>query len=111
MKKILLLSAFVFISIISFSQTKRIAHRSHSGKDKSFNIAAGTDNFGLPVPDSTKTKIKNKNKNKTKPVKDSLPAMPAKDTLKTVPATSFKQYALQEQLVVGFFRAKKIFNL
>jgi 2-C-methyl-D-erythritol 4-phosphate cytidylyltransferase len=111
MKKILLLSTFVFISIISFSQTKRIAHRSHSGKDNSFNVTAGADNFGLPVPDSIKAKNKNKNKSKTKPVKDSLPAMPVKDTLKTVPANSIKQYALQEQLVVGFFTAKKMFNL
>ena len=114
MKKIFFLAAFLFIALISFSQTKRIAHRSHSGKDNTFSILAGADNFGLPVPDSVKTKNKNKNKNKTKPVKDTLPSMPVKDTIKTVPATSYRNeqfHSMSYDLAVAFLAARKMFDL
>jgi hypothetical protein len=112
MKKILLLGVFLFIAIISFSQTKRIAHRSHSGKDNSFNIAAGMDNFGLPVPDSIKTKNKTNSKNNSSK-KDSLPPLPVKDSLKTIPPTSFynDSHYFQEQLAFALLAARKIFNL
>lgn len=46
--KILIVSFFaLFFSLHCFSQTERIAHRSHSGKNKSFKIT-GKDNWGLP---------------------------------------------------------------
>ncbi|MEP6701309.1 MAG: hypothetical protein ABJA85_08330 [Bacteroidota bacterium] len=45
MKKFLFLFVLVAISTAGFSQTKKIAHRSHSGKNSSFTIA-GIDNFG-----------------------------------------------------------------
>ena len=50
MKKLLLfLSIFAFTFLIQ-SQTKRIAHRSHSGSNATFNMM-GEDNFGNPLPE------------------------------------------------------------
>ena len=46
MKKIFLVTvAMALFSVAGFSQTKKIAHRSHSGKDNTFSIF-GPDNFG-----------------------------------------------------------------
>ncbi len=46
--KILIASFFaLFFSLNCFSQTERIAHRSHSGKNKNFKIT-GKDNWGIP---------------------------------------------------------------
>jgi hypothetical protein len=45
MKGILGIIALLMLSTISFSQTKRIAHRSHSGKNSSFTVK-GIHNFG-----------------------------------------------------------------
>jgi hypothetical protein len=84
MKKALFILVFTMISVIGFSQTQRIAHRSHSGKDLNFIVNSSTDNFGLPVPDSSKSK---KVKAKTIPGKDSLKTLP-KDSLKQTPAHS-----------------------
>ena len=86
MKQVFFLLVFTAISVIGFSQTKRIAHRSHSGKDYSFNISfTGSDNFGLPVPDSNKKKPSLK----TAVKKDTLKtAVPAKDTLKNLPGST-----------------------
>jgi hypothetical protein len=86
MKCIYLLKAFLFISILSFSQTKRIAHRSHSGSDMSFNIASYTDNFGLPVPDSVKKKPVKKRTIKTKVLSKDTTAV--KDSIKQIPLKS-----------------------
>lgn len=45
----ILITSFLalFLSLNCFSQTERIAHRSHSGKNKNFKIT-GKDNWGLP---------------------------------------------------------------
>lgn len=45
MKLLVLIIAVTGISLQGFSQTKRIAHRSHSGNNSTFSIA-GPDNFG-----------------------------------------------------------------
>jgi hypothetical protein len=47
MKPVILLIVSVAFSIACFSQTKRIAHRSHSGSNQSFSLS-GEGNFGLP---------------------------------------------------------------
>lgn len=45
MKKVFLCIILVAVSSAGFSQTKKIAHRSHSGKNNTFSIT-GPDNFG-----------------------------------------------------------------
>ena len=45
MKRILFLLLLAGLSTAGFSQTKKIAHRSHSGSNNSFTLA-GPDNFG-----------------------------------------------------------------
>jgi hypothetical protein len=106
MKPVFLFIVCIALSTACFSQTKRIAHRSHSGSNTSFRLA-GEGNFGLPsesalkrmVEDRKKREAENKRiqdsiakadkkagkmKNK-KPVKDSL-QKPVIDTLQTVPS-------------------------
>ena len=39
---------FLLLSLHSIGQTKRIAHKSHSGKANTFSVF-GNDNFGLPA--------------------------------------------------------------
>ncbi len=46
MRPIFILAALLLISFASFSQTKRIAHRSHSGSDATFSWEQSPDNFG-----------------------------------------------------------------
>lgn len=45
MKRLLLLFVLAGLTTAASSQTKKIAHRSHSGSDNSFTLA-GPDNFG-----------------------------------------------------------------
>jgi hypothetical protein len=45
MKRISILACIVFLSQASDAQTKKIAHRSHSGTNKTFT-AKGESNFG-----------------------------------------------------------------
>ena len=85
MKKAFILLGFTVISLLGFSQTKRIAHRSHSGSDNTFTITSSTDNFGLPVPDSTKKTKKDSLKSKqatkdTTAIKDSIKTPPRSTT-------------------------------
>ncbi len=47
MKKLLVLGILFTLSFNAFSQTKKIAHRSHSGKNSTL-ILTTEDNFGLP---------------------------------------------------------------
>ena len=47
MKKALLLGVLFAVSVNVFCQTKKIAHRSHSGKNNTL-ILTTEDNFGLP---------------------------------------------------------------
>jgi len=54
MKKIILLASIVFAATASFSQTKRIEHRSHSGSNKTFTTK-GDSNFGI-TPEMKKKK-------------------------------------------------------
>ena len=56
MKNVILLVAFIGLSSVGFSQTKKIAHRSHSGKASSFSIN-GADNFGT-TPEMEEAKRK-----------------------------------------------------
>lgn len=78
-KLVFFLFAMIFISLPGFSQTKKIAHKSHSGSTGSFSLS-GMDNFGIihkqprsrEKKDSTK-KIKKDTLHKT-PVK--LPVKP-----------------------------------
>jgi hypothetical protein len=54
MKELLFLTVFVAaFSMSAFSQTARIAHRSHSGKSGVLRIQ-GFDNFGLPDGENAK---------------------------------------------------------
>jgi len=48
MKIFTLLIALLLSSAGSFAQTAKIAHRSHSGSDKTFRIT-GNDNWGIPT--------------------------------------------------------------
>jgi len=98
MKQAFFLLGFLAISLLSFSQTKRIAHRSHSGKDNSFVITDSPDNFGLPVPDSMKKKWTAKDTLKLLPAKDSTKV---KDSLKPAPVKEklkVKEVASRDQL-------------
>ncbi len=56
MKRIFLLFALAGLSTAGFSQTKKIAHRSHSGKNSSFTINS-IDNFGT-TPEMEEAKKK-----------------------------------------------------
>src|SRR6185436_18379312 len=49
--KIIIALIFFIASINLFSQTKRVAHKSHSGRDLTFT-SEGEDNFGI-IPDHT----------------------------------------------------------
>ncbi|MES2589175.1 MAG: hypothetical protein V4622_09350 [Bacteroidota bacterium] len=62
-----LLIVFLFTSFITFSQTKQIAHKSHSGKNQDFITENYNDNFGLNK-DLIKQSEKIKN-NTTKTIK------------------------------------------
>jgi hypothetical protein len=93
MKQACFLLIFVLGSIVSFSQTKRIAHRSHSGKNNTIFFSS-TGNFGLPE-EHKKEKAKKANpkdslqirkakkdsldaelKRRNSPLKDSVPPKP-----------------------------------
>jgi hypothetical protein len=51
MKKIFILSVTsLILNSLSYSQTKQIAHKSHSGSSENFIPEAYTDNFGLYEP-------------------------------------------------------------
>ena len=68
MKNLIALVAFgALFNSAAFSQTKKIAHRSHSGKNTTFKID-GEDNFGLPSNSGNKT-AKDTGAKKTTPVK------------------------------------------
>ncbi len=45
MKRVFLLIVLAAVSSVGFAQTKRIAHRSHSGANRTFSLN-GIDNFG-----------------------------------------------------------------
>lgn len=60
--------AFVVVAAFALSasaQTKKIAHRSHSGKSATFNIN-GEDNFGGPGPSAHKPKVITDSNTKTR---------------------------------------------
>lgn len=59
MKPAFLSFAFLCISTLAISQTKKIAHRSHSGNSTTFSIA-GPDNFGLSPAEEEKRKNQEK---------------------------------------------------
>jgi hypothetical protein len=49
-KSIILLVTSLILNSLSYSQTKQIAHKSHSGSTENFNSDAYNDNFGLYEP-------------------------------------------------------------
>lgn len=107
MKKLTLFAVLLLTSVLAFSQTKRIAHRSHSGKDHTFNILS-PDNFGLPVEKKKMPKTPSKEQAKEK--KDSLKNIPPvkKDTiLKTVPPGSTKHTITKEEVHILLAARKK----
>ena len=61
MKKIILLSAFLFMYVAGIAQTKMISHRSHSGKNNTFTAAA-KGNMGLRYVDVEDRKKENTTK-------------------------------------------------
>jgi len=80
MKKILLFALVLSLSFHLQAQTKRIAHRSHSGKNSTLVMNTG-DNFGLPEhkkKDSTQkpvpTSIVKKKPLNRKPARKKTPA-------------------------------------
>ena len=75
MKGIFVIIALLMLSIASFSQTKRIAHRSHSGKNSTFTVKS-IHNFG-EVPPHVLATMDSLNKLKVKSVKK-----PVTDTVK-----------------------------
>lgn len=104
MKPVFLFLVYMALSAACFSQTKRIAHRSHSGSNTSFTLA-GEGNFGLPseaemkrmelerkkreaenkrIQDSITKANKKAGKNKLKTKK------PATDSLKKSPSGSIQ---------------------
>jgi hypothetical protein len=84
MKELFFLTVFVAaFSINAFSQTGRIAHRSHSGKNGVSGIQ-GSDNFGLPDGENAKRakkKADGEQNSKNKTVEKA--ATPASNTTKT----------------------------
>jgi len=86
MKIIALLIAMVIFSATGFSQTKKIAHRSHSGKAASFSIN-GADNFG-DTPEMVEAAKKKKEAEKLKA--DSLAKKAVADSLARI--TSAHKY-------------------
>ena len=73
MKKTSLFFIAIVISLGIIAQTKRIANRSHSGKDNIY-VMDGGNNFGLP-PSTKKTT------DSTKTIKTKLDSIPAKPAL------------------------------
>lgn len=95
MKQVLFLLICTTLSVACFSQTKRVAHRSHSGSNSTFTLT-GEGNFGDPGEpiikkslermrlDSiakAKEKIKNDSLKMKKPVKDSIRKPDSSNTL------------------------------
>lgn len=63
MKKLLLLSTLLLVfGSAASAQTKRIAHRSHSGSNATFSMNEGDDNYGLP-PGYEKMRMEQQRKN------------------------------------------------
>lgn len=91
MKQVVLLLVCTALSVACFSQTKRIAHRSHSGSNHSFNLS-GEGNFGLPSPGyMQKMRTQDSIAALKKNGKDSLKIKtPAKDSLKKQSIDSIK---------------------
>jgi hypothetical protein len=89
MKELFFLTVFTAVfSMNAFSQTGRIAHRSHSGKNGVTRIQ-GSDNFGLPDGENAKRakkKAEGEQNSKNKAVEKA--ATPASNTTKTKKAKS-----------------------
>lgn len=68
MKPAILFFALILSTSSLFAQTKKIAHRSHSGSDKTF-ITKGNSNFGI-TPEMKREQEKQKQLEKAK--KDSI---------------------------------------
>lgn len=91
-KMLLLLLLVAGTSATTFAQTKKIAHRSHSGKAATFTID-GRDNFGLGEEQKKQMEMARKAKSdsiRMKQKADSLSRQPKKDTL-SPPVTRTKR--------------------
>ena len=130
MKPVFLFIVCIALSTACFSQTKRIAYRSHSGSNASFTLA-GEGNFGLPseeamkrmeaerkrreaenkrirdsIAKAEKKAGKNKMKNK-KPAQDTL-QKPVIDTLQTIPARTGVSLIMLLELSKSFAKIIRI---
>jgi len=86
MKKIIVFVAFATaLGSTAFAQTKKIAHRSHSGKNSVFTVE-GEGNFGLPTDYKAKS-TKDSAAKKTTPAKTDSTVKPG-DTKKKTPVKS-----------------------
>jgi len=92
-KHLFLAVSLAAMCTVSSAQTKRIAHRSHSGSNISFSTK-GTDNFGLP-PESRRKPVKDTAKAATPAKADSTkrkaPQPASKDRPKKKPAPKKKE--------------------
>lgn len=79
MKKCCLLFLTIIVCNISFSQTKKVEHRSHSGSNKTF-ATKGDSNFGLS-PNYKEEKKKADSLRKAKEMQDSIAKAQKNDTL------------------------------
>jgi hypothetical protein len=94
MKKAFLILIFPALMIQANAQTKKVAHQSHSGSAKTFNMT-GSDNFGVVGPHEFTSpppkklnpipKPKPKPKPKPMPAKQETPMAAPADSLKTSP--------------------------
>ncbi len=93
MKKAILILLFPALMFQANAQTKKVAHQSHSGSEKSFTMT-GSDNFGqvgphepyLPVQKAKPVpKPKPKPMPKPMPPKSVSPVIAPTDSLKTSP--------------------------
>lgn len=104
MKRWLFVLAFCACTSLAFSQTKRIAHRSHSGSDATFSLLTAEGNFGLP-PSSSDTA---KKKIPSRPIKVPKDTIPARDTFPAEPDTL---QHLRASLAVTYIRLKEFIDL
>ena len=81
MKKALLLGVLFTASVNVFSQTKKIAHRSHSGKNSTL-ILTTEDNFGLPAKKKNTVVVKKDTVNTKKVIRKKKPVKKATSKLK-----------------------------
>jgi hypothetical protein len=87
MRLIFILATLLLISSASFSQTKRIAHRSHSGSDATFSWEQSPDNFG----ETPEMKRRSDSLQKQRLIADSVRRKVVSDSLERIKKTKVKK--------------------